>query len=116
MDPTSELHSLYNNLMEPRLDADADGGVDDFAAALPDNQDEIPEGDEAEEENKAETSWEIERRKRLMQLREKSINGKNDLIKILKNRIVVRTKLGETERAKEDKERITLLMAATTTK
>jgi tetratricopeptide (TPR) repeat protein len=97
MDSTSDLHKLYKELMIAKEQAElGSSGSGSF-------------GEEAEDSDAApqeESLWERRRRQRLVRLRRKSIEGKDELIQIYKNRQKVLNKLGSTEEAKQDGDRV----------
>jgi tetratricopeptide (TPR) repeat protein len=97
MDENSELHRLYKDLMVEKFGESEAGSADMFT-----------HDEEAEEQTPKTTFslWERKRRKRLVALRRKSVEGKNDLKFLLQNRIKVLHKLGSTETAETDEKKL----------
>ena len=111
MDETSELHALYGDLMVEKF-VESGGVQKDMFDMNEEKSSAAASGDEDSDEdvealeNDKETG---ENNQRLIQLRRKSIEGKGDLLFIYKNRLQVLNKLGQTESASIDLDRVEAL-------
>ena len=123
LDQSSELHSLYKELMVEKFDESLGGSganawaemsMVDEKGPTSTTEEEEREGDNGEEEmveEKRETFEEKKRRDRLVKLRRKSIDGKADLIFIYQNKLKVLHKLGNLKGANSDSEKLDTLVA-----